>query len=62
MTGLRDVAHAKLNLTLEVLGRRGDGYHELRSLVAFAELGDTLSLRTGARSRARHRGALRRRA
>ncbi len=43
MTGLRDVAHAKLNLTLEVLGRRGDGYHELRSLVAFAELGDTLT-------------------
>jgi 4-diphosphocytidyl-2-C-methyl-D-erythritol kinase len=43
MTGLRDVAHAKLNLTLEVLGRRGDGYHALRSLVAFAVLGDTLS-------------------
>jgi 4-diphosphocytidyl-2-C-methyl-D-erythritol kinase len=43
MTGLRDVAHAKLNLTLEVLGRRGDGYHELRSLVAFTELGDTLA-------------------
>jgi len=43
MTELRDVAHAKLNLTLEVLGRRGDGYHALRSLVAFAELGDILS-------------------
>jgi 4-diphosphocytidyl-2-C-methyl-D-erythritol kinase len=43
MTRLRDVAHAKLNLTLEVLGHRRDGYHELRSLVAFAELGDTLS-------------------
>jgi 4-diphosphocytidyl-2-C-methyl-D-erythritol kinase len=43
MTGLRDVAHAKLNLTLEVLGRRGDGYHALRSLVVFAELGDILS-------------------
>jgi 4-diphosphocytidyl-2-C-methyl-D-erythritol kinase len=43
MTGLRDVAHAKLNLTLEVLGRRGDGYHALSSLVVFAELGDTLS-------------------
>jgi 4-diphosphocytidyl-2-C-methyl-D-erythritol kinase len=44
MTGLRDVAHAKLNLTLEVLGRRGDGYHEIRSLVAFTELGDRLTL------------------
>jgi len=43
MTGLRDIAHAKLNLTLEVLGRRGDGYHELRSLVAFTELGDALA-------------------
>jgi len=43
MTGLRDIAHAKLNLTLEVLGRRSDGYHELRSLVAFTELGDTLA-------------------
>ncbi len=43
MTGLRDIAHAKLNLTLEVLGRRGDGYHELRSLVAFTEIGDALA-------------------
>ena len=29
-----EFAPAKINLTLEVLGRRGDGYHELRSLVA----------------------------
>jgi 4-diphosphocytidyl-2-C-methyl-D-erythritol kinase len=27
-------AHAKVNLTLEVLGRRPDGYHELRSVIA----------------------------
>lgn len=38
----RDIAWAKLNLTLEVLGRRGDGFHELRSLVAFAGLGDSV--------------------
>ena len=40
MTALRDTGRAKLNLTLEVLGRRADGYHELKSLVAFASLGD----------------------
>jgi 4-diphosphocytidyl-2-C-methyl-D-erythritol kinase len=35
-------AHAKLNISLRVLGRRADGYHELCSLVAFATLADTL--------------------
>lgn len=44
MATLRDKAWAKLNLTLDVLGRRPDGFHELRSLVAFAGLGDTLEL------------------
>jgi 4-diphosphocytidyl-2-C-methyl-D-erythritol kinase len=40
-----EFAPAKINLTLEVLGRRGDGYHELRSLVAFArDAGDQLTL------------------
>src|SRR5829696_7988552 len=40
-------APAKVNLTLHVLGRRTDGYHELESLVAFAGIGDTLSLVPG---------------
>ena len=44
MTALRDTGWAKLNLTLEVLGRRSDGFHELKSLVAFARLGDTIEL------------------
>ena len=44
MTALRDTGRAKLNLTLEVLGRRADGFHELRSLVAFASLGDEVEL------------------
>jgi 4-diphosphocytidyl-2-C-methyl-D-erythritol kinase len=40
-------APAKVNLTLHVLGRRPDGYHELESLVAFAGAGDTLALTPG---------------
>ena len=35
-------APAKINLTLHVVGRRPDGYHEIESLVAFAAVGDTL--------------------
>lgn len=43
-----EFAPAKINLTLEVLGRRQDGYHELRSLVAFArDVGDVLTLGGG---------------
>jgi 4-diphosphocytidyl-2-C-methyl-D-erythritol kinase len=44
MSALQDTAWAKLNLTLEVLGRRVDGFHELKSLVAFARIGDTVEL------------------
>ena len=45
---LVEQAPAKINLTLRVLGRRKDGYHELESLVAFADLADTLTLEPGA--------------
>lgn len=41
---LRARAPAKINLSLAVHGRRADGYHELTSLVAFAGVGDSLSL------------------
>ena len=40
-------APAKINLSLHVLGRRADGYHELESLVAFAGTGDSLALQPG---------------
>lgn len=40
-------APAKINLCLHVAGRRADGYHALRSLVAFAGVGDRLSLDEG---------------
>ncbi|AUH32744.1 4-(cytidine 5'-diphospho)-2-C-methyl-D-erythritol kinase [Paracoccus tegillarcae] len=40
-------APAKLNLALHVTGRRADGYHLLDSLVAFAAIGDHVSLQTG---------------
>src|SRR6266568_1527914 len=40
-------APAKVNLTLRVIGRRADGYHDIESLVAFAALGDTLALSPG---------------
>ncbi|EWY41192.1 4-diphosphocytidyl-2C-methyl-D-erythritol kinase [Skermanella stibiiresistens SB22] len=38
-------APAKLNLYLHVLGRRADGYHELDSLIAFADIHDTVTAR-----------------
>ena len=38
------LAHAKLNLTLEVLGRRADGYHEIRSVFQEIALADRLVL------------------
>ena len=45
---LAEFAPAKVNLTLNVLGRRGDGYHEIESLVVFADVGDRLQLNPSA--------------
>ena len=46
-TARAEKAPAKVNLTLRVLGRRADGYHELESLVAFAGVGDALTFAPG---------------
>jgi len=40
---VRAFAPAKINLYLHVVGRRGDGYHLLDSLIAFADIGDTIT-------------------
>src|SRR5260221_2934362 len=40
---IRVAAPAKINLYLHVVGRRGDGYHELDNLVAFAGIGDVVT-------------------
>jgi 4-diphosphocytidyl-2-C-methyl-D-erythritol kinase len=40
-------APAKVNLTLRVVGRRADGYHDIESLVAFAGVGDALTFTPG---------------
>lgn len=44
---ISELARAKINLSLTVLGRRPDGYHELESLVTFADCVDRVSLTPG---------------
>ena len=42
--GVEILAPAKLNLFLEILGRRPDGYHEIETLMVAVNLHDTLSV------------------
>ena len=42
------IAPAKLNLVLEVTGRRGDGYHEIASVMQTIDLADTVRLEEAA--------------
>jgi 4-diphosphocytidyl-2-C-methyl-D-erythritol kinase len=44
---LRLAAPAKLNLSLRIVGRRTDGYHELESELVLLELADELSISPG---------------
>ncbi len=41
---MRTKAYAKINLTLEVLGRRPDGYHEVRTILQTIDLADDLQI------------------
>src|SRR5450432_4038414 len=47
MPALTEDARAKVNLTLRVVGRRVDGYHDLESVVTFADCADRLTLNSG---------------
>lgn len=44
---LVEQGRAKVSLTLRVVGRRVDGYHDLESIVAFADCADRLTLTAG---------------
>lgn len=44
MTTLYEGAFAKLNLTLDVLGRREDGYHDLRSVMQAISIRDDIEI------------------
>ena len=47
MPTLNEDGRAKVNLTLRVFGRRSDGYHDIESVVAFADCADRLTLTPG---------------
>lgn len=51
MLAVDELAPAKVNLDLCVLALRGDGYHELDSVVAFVELADRLTFEPAGRLR-----------
>jgi 4-diphosphocytidyl-2-C-methyl-D-erythritol kinase len=58
MPALTEDARAKVNLTLRVVGRRVDGYHDLESMVAFADCADRLSLTPGSKLNLKTTGPL----
>ncbi len=47
MASITVTAPAKLNLTLDVLGRREDGYHEMKMVMQSVSLADQVTLTTG---------------
>lgn len=47
MTTLFEPAYAKLNLTLDVLGKREDGFHDLRSVMQTVSVRDDIEIDVG---------------
>ena len=37
-------AYAKLNLSLDILGRRSDGFHDMRMVMQSIDLADTITI------------------
>ena len=58
MSVLTEDGRAKVNLTLRVVGRRTDGYHDIESVVAFADCADRLTLTVGPKLDLRTTGPL----
>jgi 4-diphosphocytidyl-2-C-methyl-D-erythritol kinase len=58
MPALTEDGRAKVNLTLRVIGRRTDGYHDIESVVAFADCADHLTLTPGSELELRTSGPL----
>ena len=44
---LREGAFAKINLTLDVLGKRPDGYHDLQSVMQTISIRDDVEVEVG---------------
>ena len=53
---IHHLAHAKINVFLRVVGRRPDGYHDIRSLITPISLADDVTLRAGVELRLSVRG------
>ena len=47
MMTIREIAPAKINLTLDVLAKRADGYHDLESIMQSVSLVDEITLEIG---------------
>lgn len=47
MTTIFEPAYAKVNLTLDVLGKRSDGYHDLKSVMQTISMRDDIELQIG---------------